>query len=418
MPGSVSVVRQPDKRVMLTDAGRLGSRCHFGNQAAWLACSEGENRLPLNIVGEGFAAREIDGASILVQPEISLCGLSQPRDDTMRIPYQEVRCVNQNDWPGFCRDPTPPQDGLSEGLGYGSLFGRIVGDRAISLVGFHQENAGAVSLKTHHSLSTLAGAVQADGVRSQAGCQRFQVQKLFLETIDFQPDLALFLIPEEVEEALVALHPFGLFGDRRSSTPENVGGQANHESGDRQQREVSAVSFSSHPEMNPRWWVPRPDYIVLARGSTESRSQRPPGAGVRSVGGASHVPRFQRSSVPIDPGGQRATTRVAPTALCRRGWNLGTLEPWNRRNPCSLSGGQRAARRQILLRIGGEPVEAPGAAEEEAGAPVLMNMAGAGDLNCHTADGVQRSLQSSGLSRDTLACRVLSPPLEAVGGTP
>ncbi len=80
------------------------------------------------------------------------------------------------------------------------------------------------------------------------------------------------------------------------------------------------------------------------------------------------------------------------------------------------SGRKRAARRQVCFGIGGEPVEAPGAAEEEAGALVLVDMAAAGHLNCHTADRVQRSLRSSGLSRDSFAGRCLSLPLEAPGG--
>src|SRR5262249_48917643 len=110
-------------------------------------------------------------------------------------------------------DGEASERGFGEGVVDGAALVWIIANGAIFEVLLNEQNFGADALEADDARGAELAAVEADVVGADAGRQAGLVDEFGGPFVDFEPELALFGVPIEVEVAGEFLRVCGFFGD-------------------------------------------------------------------------------------------------------------------------------------------------------------------------------------------------------------
>lgn len=119
----------------------------------------------------------------------------------MCVLLEEVGGVHQNVVTVFGRYRETPERRLGKCLLGGLPFIRIARDSAKGIVGLNQQHLRPHALKLDHTRFARLPAVKANVIRAHALRKGFDVKKFGVPLADLKPELALVVVPVEVEVA-------------------------------------------------------------------------------------------------------------------------------------------------------------------------------------------------------------------------
>src|SRR5689334_17238185 len=134
----------------------------------------------------------------------------------MNVAKEKVRGVDEHTSAFFRGDFKAPERRLRERVFHCVTFVRVVGDGAKIIVRRDEQHAWTTAIEAHDRAGAELTAIESDVVRTDAGGQGFNVEKLAVPLVDLEPDLARLRVPVEGEEAGKLLHAFHLVCDRLS----------------------------------------------------------------------------------------------------------------------------------------------------------------------------------------------------------
>src|SRR5271169_3977679 len=131
----------------------------------------------------------------------------------MGVAHEERGRVDQNPIVVFGCNLESPKNRLSERILNGPTLGGIVAAGAVAEIELLEKHSGADALELDDAAFAELTAIKADIVRSDAGGERVEKEKLGVPARNLEPDLSFALIPVRGEEPIELLELFCFVGD-------------------------------------------------------------------------------------------------------------------------------------------------------------------------------------------------------------
>ena len=204
----VPAVRERDERLPLAHRHRVrvrgdgldGAASGSGPVRAALA-REGERCLHLRVPREGLRIGKMDGAPPLVQA----VGAGEAPGDALHVAQQERGGVDEKAVAGASGHGEPEQDRGGERVVHGPSLVRVRRRGPVAVVRLDHQDLPAHPLEPHDARSADLAAVETNVVRPDPGGQRVDVQHLFAEAADLEPERSGVVVPVERVEPVEPL---------------------------------------------------------------------------------------------------------------------------------------------------------------------------------------------------------------------
>src|SRR5258708_1270426 len=147
--------------------GGLGGAGAAGRSAAGLI-GGGEGGFDLGVFGEGFGARQVDGAARAIDAVGGWAGAERAAG-AVSVAQEEVGGVDEHAAIALGGDGEAPEDGLGEGILHGAAFRGIGAGGAEVFIALHHEDARSDALEGDDLAVAFLSAIEADVVGAESG---------------------------------------------------------------------------------------------------------------------------------------------------------------------------------------------------------------------------------------------------------